>query len=142
MLSQVYEPAAQEALKVNEIVEFVGILTCDPILAEFPDSSDAEDAFARAGPPPSSVAPRIHAFCYRKLTTFCPATDSIPAALRTQRVGFAEARAAQARDAVVRRLAGALGNDTGAAQWALLASISKIHQVSISPFRTRISSWG
>lgn len=135
MRSQVYEPAAQEALKVNEIVEFVGILTCDPILAEFPESGeDAEDAFARAGPPPSSVAPRIHAFCYRKLSPFCPATDSIPVALRTQRVGFAGARAAQARDAVVRRLAGALGNDMGAAQWALLASISKIHQVRTSSF--------
>jgi hypothetical protein len=103
--------AGKEALKMNEAVEVVGILTLDPAAATFAD----DDAEARAAdpsdlltpaPPPSSVLPRIHALTHRKLTIrWNPALEAAGPAARAAREAQVTAAASAARARIIDRLA-------------------------------------
>ena len=79
-LVKVYDD--QHALVLNDLVEFVGLLTLDPTLAAGPEAEDAmEAAEAAAHHPPPSLVPRLHAVTWRRLEHSNPLLpDTLPAA--------------------------------------------------------------
>jgi hypothetical protein len=55
-------------LRLNEIVEMVGVLSVDPMDAGFPqDEWNDSDEFSNVALPPPSLLPRLHVLCHRRL---------------------------------------------------------------------------
>lgn len=63
-LVKVYGDAVDQ-FKLNEVVEFVGVLSITPQLSSF---TEEEDEFMLQTPlPPSSLLPRVHCLSYKKI---------------------------------------------------------------------------
>ncbi|XP_043192405.1 mini-chromosome maintenance complex-binding protein-like [Amphibalanus amphitrite] len=71
----------EHELALNDLVEFVGVVTLDPTLAAAPEVEDAMEADeAAAHHPPPSLAPRLHAVTWRRLEHSNPLLpDVLPA---------------------------------------------------------------
>ncbi|KAK3004499.1 hypothetical protein RJ639_018762 [Escallonia herrerae] len=111
-------------LKLNDVFEFVGVLTLDPELTvSKDDSSDeltngfCEDALSHL---PSSKVPRLHCIIHRKLAVhdFLPcSTDMEPKSDLVKGI----------REALLGHLTTVLGNDGVAANFMLLHLLSRVH---------------
>ncbi|XP_027338865.1 mini-chromosome maintenance complex-binding protein isoform X2 [Abrus precatorius] len=120
-LVKIYDSPESE-LKLNDIFEFVGILTSDPELQDDNEGCDlsnelCEDPLRHF--PPNKV-PRLHCFIHRKLAVqdFLqnnPIVEPKPDLVK----GI--------REALLRHLTAVLGNDDLAAHFMLLHLLSKVH---------------
>lgn len=63
---QIYDSEGASELKLNDVIDVVGFLSLDPLLAHTSSavSSDAENL---AENPPPSIVPRLHAIALEKL---------------------------------------------------------------------------
>ena len=137
---KVYHDAA--AVKVNEAYEFVGILSCDPVLGEAGQEEPGmvsglmEDAQAAAvrcvaassGPASSSVIPRIHAVAFRQLSpSWNPALDHLsPAEQALRRTALTNALSST-RTRIVSSLQSVLMGDGLAAEYLLCHMLSRVY---------------
>ncbi|KAJ1429803.1 Mini-chromosome maintenance complex-binding protein [Sesbania bispinosa] len=120
-LVKIYDSPESE-LKLNDIFEFVGIVTSDPELQEDNEDSDLSNGFCEDPLhhfPPNKV-PRFHCFIHRKLAVqdFLqnnPIVEPKPDLVK----GI--------REALLRHLSAVLGNDDVAAHFMLLHLLSKVH---------------
>ncbi|CAO2825793.1 unnamed protein product [Amaranthus hypochondriacus] len=121
-LVKVYD-SPESDLKLNEIFEFIGVLSFDQELAISKDESDLqsssfdEDDLAQA---PHSKVPRIHCLIHKKLAVHdfvegSPITEANPSLVRGIREGL------------LNHLTAVLGNDGVAAQFLLLHLLSRVH---------------
>ncbi|XP_051122782.1 mini-chromosome maintenance complex-binding protein isoform X2 [Andrographis paniculata] len=120
-LVKIYDSPESE-LKLNDVVEFVGIFTFDPDLALARDDPDeitndfCEDALVYL--PPSKV-PRLHCVAHRKLLVndFLPGLpfELTPSAVK------------EVREALIGHFTAVLGNDRVAAEYMLLHLLSRVH---------------
>ncbi|KAK7353531.1 hypothetical protein VNO80_18980 [Phaseolus coccineus] len=118
---KIYDSPESE-MKLNDIFEFVGILTSDPELQEDNEDSDLSDGFSEDTLrhfPPNQV-PRLHCFIHRKLGiqdflqnnhTVEPKPDLVKGL----------------REALLRHLTTILGNDDVTSHFMLLHLLSKVH---------------
>ncbi|KAL1337427.1 hypothetical protein HN51_032095 [Arachis hypogaea] len=121
-LVKVYDSPESE-LKLNEIFEFVGILTSDPEIQEDNVDNDLSNEFCEDPLrhfPPNKVVPRFHCFVHRKLAAhdFLQNNPIIEPKLDMVK-GI--------REALLRHLTAVLGNDDVAAHFMLLHLLSKVH---------------
>ncbi|TKY73940.1 Mini-chromosome maintenance complex-binding protein [Spatholobus suberectus] len=121
-LVKIYDSSESE-LKLNDIFEFVGILTSDPeLLQEDNEDCDLSSGFSEDPLrhfPPNKV-PRLHCFIHRKLAVqdFLqnnPIIEPKPDLVK----GI--------REALLRHFTAVLGNDDVAAHFMLLHLLSKVH---------------
>ncbi|KAJ1384726.1 Mini-chromosome maintenance complex-binding protein [Sesbania bispinosa] len=120
-LVKIYDSPESE-LKLNDIFEFVGIVTSDPELQEDNEDSDLSNGFCEDPLhhfPPNKV-PRFHCFIHRKLAVqdFLqnnPIVEPKPDLVKS------------IREALLRHLSAVLGNDDVAAHFMLLHLLSKVH---------------
>lgn len=118
-LVKVYDSPESE-LKLNEIFEFIGVLSFDPESTSNKDESDLslfEDDLVQL--PPSKI-PRIHCVVHKRLMVHdfvdgSPMTESNPTLVRGIREGL------------LSHLTSVLGNDGVAAQFLLLHLLSQVH---------------
>ncbi|CAJ1974554.1 unnamed protein product [Sphenostylis stenocarpa] len=120
-LVKIYDSSESE-VKLNDIFEFVGILTSDPELQEDNEDCDLSNGFSEDPLrhfPPNKV-PRLHCFIHRKLViqdflknnpTIEPKPDSVKGL----------------REALLRHLTAILGNDDVTSHFVLLHLLSKVH---------------
>ncbi|MED6211896.1 hypothetical protein PIB30_077982 [Stylosanthes scabra] len=121
-LVKIYDSPESE-LKLNEVFEFVGILTSDPEIQEDNVDNDlsselCEDPLRHF--PPNKVVPRFHCFIHKKLAVqdFLKSNPIIEPKLDLVK-GM--------REALLRHLTAVLGNDDVAAHFVLLHLLSKVH---------------
>ena len=119
-LVKVYDD--EHALVLNDMVEFVGLLTLDPTLAAAPEAEDAmEAAEAAAHHPPPSLAPRLHAVAWRRLEHSNPLLpDTLPTAAAAE-------EASATRRQLLTVLQTALLGDTLAAELLLCHLLSSVY---------------
>ncbi|KAE9604108.1 hypothetical protein Lal_00001869 [Lupinus albus] len=118
---KIYDSPESE-LRLNDIFEFVGILTSDPELDEDNEDGDLSNEFCEDPLhhfPPNKV-PRLHCFIHRKLVVQDllrknPIIQPTPDLIK----GI--------REALIRHLTAVLGNDGVAAHFMLLHLLSKVH---------------
>ncbi|XP_010695921.2 mini-chromosome maintenance complex-binding protein [Beta vulgaris subsp. vulgaris] len=121
-LVKVYD-SPESDLKLNEIFEFIGVLSFDSELelnkeeADLQSNSLYEDDLIQL--PPSKV-PRIHCLVHKKLAVndfvnVSPLTELNPLLIR------------ETREVLLRHLTAVLGNDGVAAQYLLLHLLSRVH---------------
>ncbi|KNA05591.1 hypothetical protein SOVF_188970 [Spinacia oleracea] len=121
-LVKIYDTPESD-LKMNEIFEFIGVLSFDPELALSKDESDMqsndlfEDDLVQL--PPSKV-PRIHCLVHKKLVVHdfvdgSAMAESNPSLIRGT------------RESLLSHLTAVLGNDGMAAQFLLLHLLSQVH---------------
>lgn len=123
-LVKVYD-SSESDLKLNDVVEFLGVLTFDPSTTMDMDSPDAStDDFSEAESVqmPSGKVPRLHCLVHRKLEAqhFLHGS-SLLTELKSPQM-FKEIR-----DSLMTYLTGLLGNDHIAAELLLLHLLSKVH---------------
>lgn len=134
--------------RVCDLVEFVGVLTKDPELADDGHDDSAEQpTTGEAGQPPSaqatadafspelingqdplaSVVPRLHCVYYSKLSAEkCVLSDADAEKIKyEERLQELRANVAEIRDSLVRFIARHIGGDQNAAQYILANLISK-----------------
>ena len=102
-------------VKLNDMVEVVGVLSRVPGLAPY-DAMD-EDHEGIASKIPTSVAPRVHAISISKLSSPCPEPHTPLDSSTIQ----------QARAQTKEFLAALLGGDEVAAEYLLIQIISRVH---------------
>ncbi|KAG7569927.1 Mini-chromosome maintenance complex-binding protein [Arabidopsis thaliana x Arabidopsis arenosa] len=112
-------------LKLNDVVEFLGVLTFDPIVMMDTDSLDENSddlSEAESVQMPSGKVPRLHCLIHRKLETqhFLRGSSLLPEPKSPQI--FKEIR-----ESLMKYLTGLLGNDHIASQFLLLHLLSKVH---------------
>lgn len=123
----------EESIKLNEVVEFVGILSCDPILAAATmNESESHEGQSQgmmpieecsAHCPPSSLVPRLHCILSRRLKHSNPMlTEDI--AMEHQNL---ESECADIREIIVQSLSRLLYGDRLAAEFVLLNLISRVY---------------
>ncbi|XP_068641394.1 mini-chromosome maintenance complex-binding protein [Aristolochia californica] len=121
-LVKIYD-SLESDLKLNDVVEFIGVFTFDPELVVHKTDSDelmdglCDDALAHL--PPSKV-PRLHCLIHRKLALQdfligSHVTEPKPSLIR----GI--------RETLLRHLTSILGNDGVAAQCMVLHLLSRVH---------------
>ena len=141
-------------IKLNDVVEFVGVLSIAPRLdaeqeralpnSSLPTLAGADDVvlplpvydFMEEGltnNPPTSVVPRFHAIVTRILSIhdFAFSRSLVPTAASAERrpvlTPEIRTRGAELRAALIRHLAPPLGNDIIAAEFVLYALLSRVH---------------
>ncbi|OIW20034.1 hypothetical protein TanjilG_31952 [Lupinus angustifolius] len=118
---KIYDSPESE-LKLNDIFEFVGILTSDPELDEDNEDGDLSNGFCEDplhNFPPSKV-PHLHCFIHRKL--------AVQDLLRNNPIIEPKPDLIKGiREALIRHLTAVLGNDGVAAHFMLLHLLSKVH---------------
>ncbi|XP_037068663.1 mini-chromosome maintenance complex-binding protein-like [Pollicipes pollicipes] len=113
----------EHRLSLNDMVEFVGVLTLDPTLAAAGDAEDAMDAAELAAHnPPPSLAPRLHAVAWRKLEHSNPLLEAAVAATASS-----PAELAATRRELVTVLRTALLGDALAAELLLCHLLSSVY---------------
>lgn len=122
-LVKIYD-SPESDLKLNDIFEFVGVLTFDPEVAvDKDDTSDEllngfyEDALVHL--PPSKV-PRLHCLIHRKLAVHDFLSSSLTLEPKSNLVKGI-------REALLAHLTSVLGNDGLAAHFMLLHLLSRVH---------------
>lgn len=121
-LVKIYDSPESE-LKLNDVFEFIGVLTFDSELAVEKDDNDElsnsfyDDALVHL--PPNKV-PRLHCLIHRKLAVqdFLPGSPIIEPKPHLVK---------ETREALFRHLTAVLGNDEVAAHFVLLHLLSKVH---------------
>ncbi|KAL3565296.1 hypothetical protein D5086_033342 [Populus alba] len=121
-LVKIYDSPESE-LKLNDVFEFVGVLTFD---SELPSEKVDQDEFSNGlcddvsvNLPPNKV-PRLHCVIHRKLTAYDFLQNSPPTEPKPHLVK-------EAREALLRHLTSILGNDGVAAHFMLLHLLSRVH---------------
>ncbi|GMY08375.1 mini-chromosome maintenance complex-binding protein [Fagus crenata] len=121
-LVKIYD-SPESDLKLNDVFEFIGVLTFDSEVPVDKDDHDelsngfSEDALAHL--PPNKV-PRLHCLIHRKLTVpdflhSSPTMEPKPHLVK------------EIRAALLRHLTAVLGNDSFAAHFMLLHLLSRVH---------------
>jgi hypothetical protein len=123
-----------DSLKLNECVEVIGVLCVDSEMASFNAAPSAEGwAFGGdARQPSTSLVPRVHAICMRRLPHYHPLLPYSPdwltqarlQAAYQNRLGSPQALEV-ARAAAIGELARQLGGDLVAAEFLLLQMVSR-----------------
>ncbi|XP_076461198.1 mini-chromosome maintenance complex-binding protein-like [Babylonia areolata] len=120
-----------DALKVNDMIEVVGILSVDPSLAEFSSDQDEQDMAMSAAEravhtPPPSLVPRLHAVLIQKMTHNNP---FLPQDLtgQHQAVMSVQGEAEAARRELLSVLEQAVFGDQLAAEFLLCHLISSVY---------------
>ncbi|KAL1823930.1 hypothetical protein ACET3Z_010708 [Daucus carota] len=119
---KIYDTPESE-LKLNDVIEFVGLLTFDPKLAADDDTFDelsdglCEDALIHL--PPSKV-PRLHCIVHQKLTSHDFLSGSLILEPKSSMVKGV-------RESLLGHLTSVLGNDELAAHFMLLHLLSGVH---------------
>ncbi|ORY61928.1 mini-chromosome maintenance replisome factor-domain-containing protein [Leucosporidium creatinivorum] len=106
---KVYGEAA-DALKTTDVVEFVGVI------GETPLSSSFDDLVADSAPPATTPVPALHVIL--ALPAPQPTLVELPTAAD---------ELVRLRNELIEYLAGGLGGDVDAAEWLLLALLTRIH---------------
>ncbi|KEH35552.1 putative mini-chromosome maintenance complex-binding protein [Medicago truncatula] len=117
---KVYDTPESE-LKLNDIFEFVGILTSDPELQEDNEDSDLSNGFGEDPLHhfPADKVPRLHCFIHRKL--------SVQDFLQNKPIIEPKPDLVKGiRESLLRHLSAVLGNDEVAAHFMLLHLLSKV----------------
>lgn len=115
----------ENELRLNEVVEVVGVLVRTPEVQAVAAAAAAEDAFVAGEDavhnPPHSRVPRLHAVVMHRvgdgtagIAAACPAAAEVNAA-------------AELRLRVAAALTAALGGDTAATEFALAALLARVH---------------
>jgi hypothetical protein len=134
--AMVYLYSADENIKLNDIVEVVGIVSRAPELAaahlSAAAASDNEpgsllDQEMLAAHPPTSQVPRIHAILINKQD---PSAISATATASAEAVNFPNMDMAAARARILNLLSMVLGEDTLAAEYLLLQLVASVHHRS------------
>ncbi|KAA8539502.1 hypothetical protein F0562_026194 [Nyssa sinensis] len=121
-LVKIYD-SPESDLKLNDVFEFIGVLTFDPELTADMDDPDelangfCEDALAHL--PPSKV-PRLHCLIHRKLAIHDFLSCSPMMEPKSHLVK-------EIREALLGHLTAVLGNDAVAAHFMLLHLLSRVH---------------
>lgn len=122
---------AARGLRLNDVVEFVGVLSLE---SDLPNDLDALalDALADdplAHRPRGTAVPRVHCVSFRRErgrpNALLPPHDAV--AERAAAVAAARAAAPALREAALDVLRAALGGDALAAEYALLWALSSVH---------------
>lgn len=132
----------ESTFKVNDMVEFVGILSVDPGLAIFPDQhmEDATDSDGLITPeeqavhhPPPSLVPRLHCLTYRSLTHSNPCVPfNIKGESSMQQL---MGQLAEVRGELLSLLTQVAYGDCLAAEYLLLHLVSSVYNwTGITPF--------
>lgn len=127
-------------VKLNDIVEFIGILTFDPQLTlhshPVGESWDVQAALLEednSAHLPASLVPRLHSILHRKLSfdgLFQAMPQDAPECIHAQACPRSEF--AGLRNSLVARLTDVLGGDGLAAEYLLLHLLSRVH-VRVEP---------
>ncbi|KAL6977546.1 hypothetical protein U1Q18_026345 [Sarracenia purpurea var. burkii] len=121
-LVKVYD-SPEADLKLNDVFEFVGVLTFDPELtADKEDPDELENSFQKDESthlPPSKV-PRLHCLIHRKLAVHDFLSNSPIMEPKSNLVK-------EMREALLGHLTAVLGNDGLAARFMLLHLLSRVH---------------
>jgi len=120
-----------EAMRLCDIVEFVGVLCVNPEMANL--AAAEEDFFGSdARHPSTALVPRLHALAVRKLSVYHPSFPFTPQFLTEGRLATAyqasftqPAALAVARQAAIAQLARHLGADALAAEFVLMQLLSR-----------------
>ncbi|GMI84959.1 E2F target gene 1 [Hibiscus trionum] len=121
-LVKIYD-SPESDLKLNDVFEFIGVLTFDSELAvEKDDNNELSNSFyddALVHMPPNKV-PRLHCIVHRKLAVhdFLPGSPIMEPKPHLVK---------EIREALFRHLTAVLGNDGVAAHFMLLHLLSKVH---------------
>ncbi|KAK1312714.1 Mini-chromosome maintenance complex-binding protein [Acorus calamus] len=121
-LVKIYD-ALEDELKLNEVFEFIGVLTFDSeILAHNGDPTEFPDLVQHCDSTelPSCKVPRLHCLIYRRLYALdflqnFHITEPLPNLVRS------------VRDSLLGHLTAVLGNDGTAANFVLLHLLSRVH---------------
>ncbi|KAL9382239.1 hypothetical protein Peur_025274 [Populus x canadensis] len=121
-LVKIYDSPESE-LKLNDVFEFVGVLTFDSeLLSEKVDQDEFSNGLCddvSVNLPPNKV-PCLHCVIHRKLTVYDFLQNSPPTEPKPHLVK-------EAREALLRHLTSILGNDGVAAHFMLLHLLSRVH---------------
>jgi len=112
--------------KLNEVLDFVGVLCKDPALARFQDDDDFMAEENAATNPPCSQVVRVHAMIARKVFVPCPPLSQL-SKLPASSLQEMQAAAPALRPRVVECLAACVGGDALAAEYLLLQLLSRVH---------------
>lgn len=122
-------------VKLNDIVEFIGILTFDPELTvhreTVGENSDVQAAFMEediSAHLPASRVPRLHSILHRKLSIdslFKAMPDNAPECTNVHE--FTRSDFGLLRSSLVARFTEVLGGDSLAAEYLLLHFLSRVH---------------
>ncbi|XP_078668117.1 mini-chromosome maintenance complex-binding protein-like [Branchiostoma floridae x Branchiostoma belcheri] len=156
-LVKVYQ--SSDSLKLNDVVEFVGVLSIDPALATFNsgtgetgtsayedggDMMDVEEQAAHS--PPPSLVPRLHAILVQKLVHTnpgCLSTSPHQRPCLVSSVSTLMSEVTQIRQQLCSLLTEALLGDSLAAEYLLLHLISSVYGrrdvVALGKFSLNIS---
>ncbi|KAK7110193.1 mini-chromosome maintenance complex-binding protein-like [Littorina saxatilis] len=128
-LVKVYEE--DNGLKVNDVIEVVGILSVDPSMADFTNDQNEQDvtmtaAERAAHTPPPSLVPRLHAVLIRKLAHNNPLLPHNLSA-KHQAIETIRSEAATLRTQLLSVLEHALCGDGLAAEFLLCHLVSNVY---------------
>ncbi|XP_010525516.1 PREDICTED: mini-chromosome maintenance complex-binding protein-like [Tarenaya hassleriana] len=121
-LVKIYD-SPEADLKLNDVVEFVGVLTFDPNMVSGRDAHDelSEGLEADMVQLPPGKVPRLHSLVHRKLEA--QHFLSAPSLIEPKSPKMFK----EIRESLMKYLTGLLGNDDIAAQFVLLHLLSKVH---------------
>ncbi|KAK9801980.1 hypothetical protein WJX73_005870 [Symbiochloris irregularis] len=119
----VYIYDVDDAYKVNDVIEVVGVLSRVPELAVHLEDDDSAMADIQ-GPslPPTSKVPRLHALLVRKVSS---ADRAGPLLIKSD--SELQCRALELRPQALKLLSHALGGDQLSAEYLLLQLLSRVH---------------
>ena len=120
---KLYEGCGLQGLRLNAVVEVVGLLFFNPVLVRPQDAAEGFEAEALAVNPPESLVPRIHVLAGGTVSPW-------DALLRSPACPTAEALGRGAADVRARALgwlAEAAGGDALAAEYLLMELLSRVY---------------
>eukprot|EP01116_Phalansterium_solitarium_P001207 TRINITY_DN10987_c0_g1_i2.p1 TRINITY_DN10987_c0_g1~~TRINITY_DN10987_c0_g1_i2.p1 ORF type:complete len:549 (+),score=182.61 TRINITY_DN10987_c0_g1_i2:88-1734(+) len=135
-LVKVYDDKQEGHFKLNDVVEFVGVLSVTPQLTSFaPDSMDTDqfphNDFGRDGQsPPASVVPRLHCIAHRKLSSLdlVVPPHHKPGHTAAASSAVSAAEAASMRERLLVQLRRVLGGDALAAEYLMLGTLARVYK--------------
>ena len=143
-LVKVYENSGLENVKLNDVIEVVGVLSCDPRLTIWQSGQyqEGEEVTEEdmANNPPASKVPRVHVIVGRKVQCYQNALAGIEkkfvatlAAGGREDFRQSQGRLLGLRDQAVRVLSKSLRGDTLAAEYLLLHLLSSAQRDPSNP---------
>ncbi|XP_050399307.1 mini-chromosome maintenance complex-binding protein [Patella vulgata] len=121
-----------DTFKVNDVVEFIGILSVDPAMAQFPDSQEGEEFETpeerQAHSPPPSLVPRLHVVLYNKLNHDNPLLPPLKTdSAYTEALSSLQSNIVNLRNELISVLEYSLLGDNLAAEYLLSHLISYVY---------------
>ncbi|GAB5355528.1 hypothetical protein AAMO2058_000213300 [Amorphochlora amoebiformis] len=108
--------------KVNDVVEFVGVFSASPLLAD----EDEDGAWGRFNPP-SSLVPRLHVITSRKLDSGMGLVPSLDAESFIKKLNASRKPLLRTRASLLAHLKDLLGGDSVASEAMLMHLVSRVH---------------